>query len=121
MKFLADVNIPQSVIHALVELGHDVLDIKKQNLTAKDTELVVLVKKEKRVILTRDKDFLVLTQFPKYQVPTILIRLKLQTPKHIKEHVLELLRNQSQSTLKRSLTIVKEESADSYPYEAVGN
>ena len=71
MRFLADVNIPQSVIASLTEAGHDVLDIKKQKLDFKDSELIQIAKQEKRIILTRDKDFLLLAQFPKYQVPTI--------------------------------------------------
>lgn len=38
MKFLADVNIPQSVINFLIKSGCDVLDIKKQNLATKDID-----------------------------------------------------------------------------------
>ena len=116
MKFLADVNIPQSVIYALTQLGYDVLDIKKQNLKLKDTEIIDLAKKEDRIILTRDKDFIVLTQFPRYQVATIAIRLKIQTPQYILDHLIELLKNQKESVIKKALTIVKEDSAKSHPY-----
>lgn len=116
MKFLVDVNIPQSVIVSLTNLGHDVLDIKEKNISAKDTEIIELAKQENRVILTRDKDFLVLTQFPKYQAPTIIIRLKNQTPRYITEKLVELLENQKEGTIKKSLTMLAEESANSYPY-----
>ena len=116
MKFLADVNIPQSVITSLIQLHHDVLDIKKQSLNSKDVELVKLAKKEHRIILTRDKDFIALTQFPKYQVATIVIRLKIQTPQHIQKHLTQLLENQKVDILNKSLTIIVEESANSYPY-----
>ena len=121
MKFLADVNIPQSVITALVRLGHDVLDIKNKNLKYKDTQIIQLAKEQQRIILTRDKDFITLTQFPKYQVPTVVIRLKIQTPEHINAHVIELLANQDEVVLKKSLTIIREESADSYPYKLLEN
>lgn len=68
MKFLADINIPQSVILYLSQNNHDVLDFKKANLLAKDTDIIKLAQKDRRIVLTLDKDFIVLTQFPKYQV-----------------------------------------------------
>lgn len=117
MKFLADVNIPQSVITDLERDNHDVLDIKSMNRLAPDTEIVKIAKREKRIILTLDKDFIALTQYPKYQIPTIVIRLLIQTPEHTLEHLTELLENQEEKILQKSLTIIKEESAESYPYE----
>lgn len=116
MRFLVDINIPQSVINSLVESGHDVLDIKKRQLDLKDSELIEIAKQEKRIILTRDKDFLILTQFPKYQVPTIVIRLKTQIPSYIREHLLQLLKNQNENILNKSLTIIRDDSAKSHPY-----
>jgi predicted nuclease of predicted toxin-antitoxin system len=92
MKFLADINIPQTVIDALTKRGHDVLDIKKHSLTFPDIALIERAKHEKRIILTRDKDFIALTQYPQYQTPAIVIRLKKQTPQYILDHLLELLK-----------------------------
>ncbi len=70
MKFLADVNIPQSVILFLSKAGYDVLDIKKKSLKLTDTEIVSIAKKENRTILTRDKDFIALTQYPQSKQET---------------------------------------------------
>ncbi len=117
MKFLADVNIPQSVISELERNSHNVLDIKRVNRLTADTEIIQIAKREKRIILTLDKDFIVFIQYPKYQAPTIVIRLLNQTPRHILEHLTELLENQKEKVLEKSLTIIKEESAESYPYE----
>lgn len=114
MKFLADINIPQSIIKELTRLQHDVLDSKKNLLMASDTELIALAKKEKRIILTLDKDFITLTQYPKYQVPTIVIRLKNQHPEYMLQHILELLEYQKQEILTNSLTIIKDDVARSY-------
>ena len=75
MKFIADVNIAKTVITSLRKKGHDVIDIKKLNRTISDTEIIKLALKENRIVLTHDKDFLALTQYPKYQVPAIVIRL----------------------------------------------
>ncbi|MDO8638586.1 MAG: DUF5615 family PIN-like protein [Candidatus Daviesbacteria bacterium] len=116
MKFLIDVNIPQSIIIALINQGHNILDLKKINLLAKDVEVIKLAKQESRIILTKDKDFISLTQFPKYQVPTIVIRLHNQQPAHILEHLLQLLENQKEEILNQSLTIIQEKKADSYPF-----
>lgn len=116
MRFLADVNIPQSVINHLIKIGHDVLDIKKQNLELKDTEIIKIARDQKRIILTRDKDFIALTQFPKYRAATLAIRLRNQNPGQIIDYLTQLLKNQEADILKSSLTIVTEESANSYPF-----
>jgi predicted nuclease of predicted toxin-antitoxin system len=116
MKFLADINLPQSIITALSKDGHDVLDIKKQNLSLSDIQIIQIAKQEKRIIVTRDKDFIALSQFPKYQVPTIVIRLTIQTPQHIADRLFELLENQSEKILTSSLSLIKEHSAESHPY-----
>ncbi len=44
MKFLADINIAQSVIKFLRENGHYVLDSKQDYLLVKDTEIIELAK-----------------------------------------------------------------------------
>ncbi|SRR6266404_12303 len=116
MKFLADINLPQSIIHALTKSGHDVLDLKTYDLTMPDIQIIQLAKQEKRIILTRDKDFIALTQFPKYQVPTIVIRLTIQTSQHIADRLFEFLKKQNEEILSNSLSIIREKSVDSHPY-----
>ena len=113
MRFLADINIPQSVIKELTKLDNDVFDLKKFGLEDKDVDIIKRAQKEDRVILTLDKDFFVLTQFPKYQVPTIVIRLKKQNPAQVLKYLIQLLKNQRADVIQKSLTIVTEESADS--------
>lgn len=116
MKFIADVNIAKTVITFLRKEGHDVIDIKALSRTASDTEIIKLALKENRIVLTHDKDFLALTQYPKYQVPVIVIRLRKQNANHFWLKLYDLIEHQSEETLNISLTILKEESADSYPY-----
>lgn len=117
MKFLADVNITQTVITYLRKAGYDVTDIKQKNRKSSDIEIVKLALKEKRIVLTHDKDFLGLTQYPKYQVSIILFRLQIQNAEYFREKLQELIENQSEEILEKSLTIIKEESAESYPYK----
>ena len=113
MRFLADINIPQSVIKELTKLDNDVFDLKKFSLEVKDVDIIKMAQEESRVILTLDKDFIVLTQFPKYQVPTIVIRLKKQNPVQVLKYLIQLLKNQKADVIQKSLTIITEESADS--------
>ena len=120
MKFVADINIPQLLIKRLVDLDHDVLDIKKQNLKINDIEIVKISQKQSRVILTRDKDFIVLAQFPKYQVPIIAIRLINQTDaRYITDRVLDFIMNTLESITQNSLTIIRDDKAASYQYPLV--
>ncbi len=118
MRFIADVNIPQLLIKRLIDLDHDVLDIKKRNLEISDIEIIKIAKKESRVILTRDKDYIILVQFPKYQVPTIAIRLINQTDaRYITDKTLEFIKNNKESVVLHSLTIIREDTATSYKYQ----
>ena len=116
MKFLADINIPQSVVLYVVQNGHDVLDLKKINLLAKDTEIIKIAQREGRIVLTLDKDFIGLTQFPKYHVACIVIRLKDQNPKNIVNYLNQLLNNQKREILEKSLTIVRTDIAESHSF-----
>lgn len=117
MKFLADINIPQLLIKQLIHLGYDVLDIKKYSLTNSDVEIIKIAQKQVRIILTRDKDYISLAQFPKYQVPIIVIRLINQTTaQNITDKVLEFIKNNKETTINSSLTIIREDIATSYQY-----
>ncbi len=103
MRFLADANIPQSVITYLISKNHDVLDFKKVNLTAKDVEVIKIAQQENRIILTLDKDFIGLIQFPKYKVGCIVIRLLNQDPHNIITYLDQLLINQKIEVLEGSM------------------
>lgn len=116
MKFIADINVTQAVIRNLRFNDHDVIDIKKQNPTIPDIDLVKLAQKEKRIILTHDKDFENLSKLSKYQVGIIAIRLRIQNAQHHWLKLNELLSNDTEDVLNKSLTIITEESADSTPY-----
>lgn len=116
MKFLADINIPRAVISYLSQNNHDVLDLKKVNLLAKDIDIIKLAQDQGRIVLTLDKDFISLIQFPKYNVACIVIRLKNQTPKNILNYLDQLLKNQKSEILEKSLTIIKPDSAESYSF-----
>lgn len=56
MHFLADENLPQTIIKYFKKEGHFIIDIKKENPTVSDRNLIALAGKS--IILTCDKDFL---------------------------------------------------------------
>ena len=65
MKFLADENILTSLVKELRKKGHDVKDIKEEQLIGiSDNILLNLAKKDNRILITFDKDFTNLSAFP---------------------------------------------------------
>ncbi|MEK7616799.1 MAG: DUF5615 family PIN-like protein [Patescibacteria group bacterium] len=116
MKFVADINIAQKVIKLLRKTGHNLVDIKKLNLTIPDVDIIKLASDEHRIILTHDKDFLGLSKFPKYQVGMIVIRLSVQNAEHHYLKLKEVLEKYSESVLLKSLTILKEDSIEIFKY-----
>ncbi len=116
MKFLTDVNIPLPLIRYLIKQDHKVQDARTDYPAAKDVELITIANKNDQIILTRDKDFLELTKYPKHKVPLIMIRLTNQQTSNIVSHFANLLTNQSGEVLMKSITIIKEEKADSFPF-----
>jgi predicted nuclease of predicted toxin-antitoxin system len=69
MKFLVDAQLPRRLAIRLQEAGHDAihtLDLPEGNRTS-DHEIVVTARNEKRVVITKDADFVnsfVLSQEP---------------------------------------------------------
>lgn len=115
MKFLADVNIAQSVIRFLRDRNHDVLDAKRNLLLEPDTKIINLTKLENRIILTRDKDFMELVKMPKYHTPTVIFRLTDQKPDNIKAYLEKLLADTKEEVLGKSLIIVNDNNTEIIP------
>lgn len=57
MRFLVDENIGKSIIAHLQSDGHDVIWVKELKIGMADFEIIELALKDKRVLLTYDKDF----------------------------------------------------------------
>lgn len=115
MKFLADVNIPLPLIKFLTKKGYKVVDARIEHPSAKDIQLIKIAKENNLIILTKDKDFLELTKYPKYKIPLIAVRLANQKTINVVNHVKDLLSNQSEDILSQSITVISEDIADSFP------
>jgi hypothetical protein len=57
VRFLANENIPRSVIAGLRQRGHDVLSAKESLRGRPDRDLLAQAQVERRVLVTQDKDF----------------------------------------------------------------
>ena len=65
MKIVADENLFEPIIDYLRELGHDVFSIRNTSHSGiSDDEIYTLACREKRVIMTMDKDFSRILRFP---------------------------------------------------------
>ena len=58
MKFLLDVNAASRSMHTmLIGKGHDVLSASERDPRTTDADLLALAVKERRILITEDKDF----------------------------------------------------------------
>lgn len=100
MKFLANENIAKSLIKFLRESGYDVKDVREEGLFEKpDLEIYTLAEKEKRAILSHDKDFINLYRARKGKVTTIVLSLFNQRPTHVKKVLGDFLKEYSEEKI----------------------
>ncbi len=57
MKFLADESLEGRLVEFLRAQGHDVIFVAEMSPGLSDSDVVALANREKRVLLTNDKDF----------------------------------------------------------------
>ena len=77
LKFIADMNVEKAVVDFLRDEGYDVKWIPDFDHTMLDESLLKLANKERRILVTNDKDFGELTfRQRKLSIGVILIRVK---------------------------------------------
>ena len=109
-KFLTDENIASSLVKTLREQGYNVLDIKEEALFGiSDKEIISLANRQKRIILTHDKDFanLINNPFIKHS-GVILLRFSNQSPQNVIKRIIPVLKEITPK-LKNSLAIVSDD------------
>lgn len=107
-RFLADENISKSLVKALRDKSHDVKDIKEEKLFGTpDKEIVKAAKAEDRIILTHDKDFNNMLDFPlQSHNGIILIRYNDLFPDNVIRQFVPLLDTEIKNKLKKHLVII---------------
>ena len=65
MLFIADANVFVPMVNGLRDMGHDVFDVKEKGLeNLSDPEIFRLAQKERRILVTMDKDFSNILLYP---------------------------------------------------------
>lgn len=108
--FLVDENIARSVVQALQKEGYDVADMSEYKFSAlADKDILRLAEKQKRIVITHDKDFGdLIHQFKQKHQGVILIRLHNQSPQNVIHFLIPFIRKVGLEKLKNRLTIIRE-------------
>lgn len=110
MRFVADVGISVSTAEILTERGHDVFHLSEHSLhRLPDDEILLLARRDERVVLTFDLDFGDLLAAGAHPLPSvILFRLHDQTPPSVNPRLLALLAEREEDLLAGALVIVED-------------
>ena len=93
MRFLADENFPGAAVTALRENGSDVAWIRTTAPGSRDLEVLALAAREKRILLTFDKDFgeLATTSVLPATCGIVLLRIPLPAPERVGQLLANLI------------------------------
>jgi predicted nuclease of predicted toxin-antitoxin system len=95
MRFLADESCDFAVIHALRANGHDVIAVSEVTPRAEDSEVIRLAVREKRILLTEDKDFgRLVYSYGQTTLGVIFLRFPTSVRKQIAKDVVKLVKQQ---------------------------
>jgi len=110
LKFLADENIAPRVVEALRKEKFDVLSVFEEKLSGtSDEKILKMAQKEKRLILTHDKDFGNLIRQPyRSHSGVILLRLRNQSPQNVILHLIPFLKKIKIDKIRNRLVIFQE-------------
>ncbi|QEP43368.1 hypothetical protein D5085_09685 [Ectothiorhodospiraceae bacterium BW-2] len=93
MRWLLNESIPLTTIRELEAAGHDVLAIKEHSLGSRDEDVMALVHRERRVIVTFERDYGELVF--RYRLPqpagVVYLRFAPQTLQESAAHLLQLI------------------------------
>jgi len=111
VRFLTDENVSPRLVQAIRNKGFDVEDIKEKSLFGiSDNQILMLARKEKRVIITYDSDFANLLNYPGLSHHgVILLRYTDLKPQEIVRRFLMLLDFLARRKLLTNLTIASDD------------
>lgn len=93
MRFALNENMPQTVVRALRDAGHDVLSVKETMRGADDRAVLARAQKEARIVVTQDKDFGELAF--RFGLPSdcgiLLFRVSGSDPQEVTQRMLDVL------------------------------
>jgi predicted nuclease of predicted toxin-antitoxin system len=108
MRFLADESVEAPVLAGLRAAGHDVVAIAEGRPGVGDAIVLAKATRERRILLTNDKDFAELAFLQKrVSAGIVLIRLPRARGKQKAERILEVVQGQG-PRLRNVMTVVQE-------------
>src|SRR4051794_4335456 len=92
-RFLANENMPAEAVRAARQLGHDIVWMVERQPGAADPIVLELAQKERRVLITFDKDFgeLVFRQGRAASPGVILLRPHLRSPQALSAFIVKVI------------------------------
>ena len=110
MQFKLDENLPTELARSLSRLGHDALTVRDQGLAgSEDRVLADVVRKERRILATLDRDFCDIRRYPPAEFAGILVfRVRRQDPDHLLNLMEQVLATMESEQISGELWIVEE-------------
>lgn len=110
MQFKVDENLPIEIAVLLAKAGHDAKTVNDQQLQgAKDTVLIDVCRREKRILITLDLDFSDIRTYPPQETSGLIV---LRVSRHSKPYIMEVFQRviplMNREPLKQHLWIVEE-------------
>lgn len=112
VAFLADENIAPRVVRALRALGHDVADVKERGRSGlADDQVLQWAYRERRVVLTHDRDFAhALFRPPAHHHGIVILRFSDQSPQSVADRLPAVLQPRLLKRLSRAVVLVTDDS-----------
>jgi len=118
VRFLVDQNISPRTTQFLRSLGHDALDTRDLSLEeAPDEVLLQIAREQHRILVTFDKDFTDIRDYPTdYGPGVIVLRTRSATSKTVSALLTQLLDRYRPAQLEGNLIIISETRIRIRPY-----
>lgn len=109
--FIADENISPKLIKFLRDSNFDILSVSEEKFNGYDDEKILkLAIRQKRIIITHDKDFGALIHQPnRKHSGVILLRFKNQSPQNVINHFSNFLKKVDLKNTKNKIIVIKED------------
>jgi predicted nuclease of predicted toxin-antitoxin system len=110
LKFKIDENLPVELAQLLNQGKHNALTVFDQNLQGSDDpEIINICAREGRILVTLDKDFADIRNYPPYKYPGIVVfRVSRQSKSHLVKVLRRLIPLFDREPIKKHLWIVED-------------
>ncbi len=108
MKFLLDQDVYASTARFLAGLGHDALPVARLNLSrASDLDLLRAARDQRRILVTRDRDFGGLIFVSELGAGVIYLRILPATQNAGRHELSRVLNEHSEEELRRAFVVIE--------------